>query len=189
MGAKGKIPGWVWFFGVIALTALLADASSGVWILLGIGCFLYLVVEGSRRPKESISSAPSHSPGKSPPQRSNQSSSLVVEAAREHRESYRIPAPPQGSNIRARWLSRDEAIEVEGVQIAGGLIYVGSGLKGANGRLEPALIDPTKPVARAKVSFTEKLTSYWPSYSECSPEARRAYLLWLADERKDPRVD
>ncbi len=45
-----------------------------------------------------------------------------------------------------------------------------------------------KPVA-TQGEFTERQTNYWPSYSEISPSARRAYLNWLASGRSHPEAD
>ena len=53
------------------------------------------------------------------------------------------------------------------------MIYVGMPLRAPFGQVDPALIDPTLPVA-ATGDFTQRLTSYYPSYSEILPQARRA---------------
>ena len=77
---------------------------------------------------------------------------------------------------------------VAGTLISGGLIYVGTSLKTPTGETDPCLIDPSRPVG-TKGDFTEHQTGYWPSYSEVSGSARRAYLNWLADGRRDPKAD
>jgi tellurite resistance protein len=68
------------------------------------------------------------------------------------------------------------------------MVYVGTALRNPSGRADPCLIDPSKKVA-PRGDYTERLMGYWPSYSEISPEARRAYLQWLAGGREDPNAD
>lgn len=100
---------------------------------------------------------------------------------------YKIPSAP-GEFKSARWLNKSETITVAGIEIRGGRIYVGPSLTAANGGIEPSLIDPHKPIAR-NGHYTERHTNYWPNYSDISPQARRAYLLWLADGRGAPDAD
>ena len=68
------------------------------------------------------------------------------------------------------------------------MIYVGRDLKSLSGITEPCLINPTLSIA-AQGSVHEREFGYWPSFSEISPRARRAYLNWLADGRRDPEAD
>lgn len=100
---------------------------------------------------------------------------------------YKIPSAPDEFKT-ARWLNKSETITVAGIEIRGGKIYVGPSLTAANGGVEPALIDPRKNVAK-NGHYTERHTNYWPNYSDISPQARRAYLLWLADGRSAPDAD
>lgn len=96
-------------------------------------------------------------------------------------------APPRPSRAPGRWLSANEPIEIAGFNIPGGLIYVGGALPIAGGgRNENCLIDPTLAVARANADQSGVTMSYWPAYGSMSPNARRAYLEWLADGRRDP---
>lgn len=104
-----------------------------------------------------------------------------------HESDYKIPPAP-GEFKTARWLKKSETITVAGIEIRSGRIYVGPSLTAANGGTEPSLIDPRKPVAK-NGHYSERQTNYWPSYSEISPQARRAYLLWLADGRSAPDAD
>lgn len=61
-------------------------------------------------------------------------------------------------------------------------------MKTARGDIDPCLVDPSKAVASSG-DFTERQTNYWPSYSQISDSARRAYLNWLADGKKHPEAD
>lgn len=79
--------------------------------------------------------------------------------------------------------------EVAGLSISGGLLYVGAHLPAPNGRdTDPALIVPLLPVNLRRPDRHGVSMSYWPSYSRISPEARGAYLQWLADGRSDPEA-
>ena len=91
--------------------------------------------------------------------------------------SYRVPTAPKGYG-QATWLAKGQSTTVGSVAISGGMLYVGTVLKTRQGSNDPCLIDPTKNVASSG-SFAERQTNYWPSYSEISAHARRAYLNWL----------
>ncbi|HEY8502030.1 MAG TPA: TerB N-terminal domain-containing protein, partial [Solirubrobacterales bacterium] len=83
------------------------------------------------------------------------------------------------------WVPRGREVEVAGRQIGGGLFYLGENLLAGNRDfpiLEPALVDPTLEVA-ARASGRGPSRFYWPSYQRLSPEARAAYLEWLAGPR------
>jgi tellurite resistance protein len=100
---------------------------------------------------------------------------------------FKIPPAPIETTM-ARWVDKSETIIVAGITIRGAFLYLGANLHSPNGNVEPALIDVRKPVA-TKGHYSEPLTGYWPSYSEMSPQGRRAYLLWLADGRSAPDAD
>lgn len=100
---------------------------------------------------------------------------------------FRLPSAPSGFG-KATWLPAGQSTQVGDVSIPGGLVYVGTSLPTPYGSNDPCLIDPSKKVAR-NGDYTERQMNYWPSYAEVSPSARRAYLNWLADGRKDPDAD
>lgn len=85
------------------------------------------------------------------------------------------------------WVPPGGMAEVAGRWISGGMIYVGSGLTAVGGSRtpEPALINPRLPIGRVP-DIAGHTMSYWPSYSSITPEARAAYLNWLASGRNDP---
>lgn len=101
--------------------------------------------------------------------------------------SYRLPPSPSTYG-EGRWIPPGEAVEVGGVRIPGGMVYVGTSLATPTSKSDPCLIDPSKGLA-GNGDYTQRQMDYWPSYSEVSPSARRAYLNWLADGRKDPRAE
>jgi tellurite resistance protein len=101
-----------------------------------------------------------------------------------------VAPPPVGFiSSKSRWVPRSEQIEVAGLTIQGGMLYFGTSVRDSYRREEPSLINPNISVSKVPVDPTVKLTSYWPNYSEITPDARRAYLDWLADGRKNPQAD
>lgn len=112
---------------------------------------------------------------------------LVAASLASAASSFRIPAAPNhfGPAIS---VPDGEAVEVGGVSIPSGLAYVGTSLPTPLGGNDPCLIDPSRSVA-SQGDYTERQMGYWPSYSEISPSARRAYLNWLAGGRQDPEAD
>lgn len=102
-------------------------------------------------------------------------------------DDYKIP-PAGDQFMSARWLSKAESLTIAGIKIGNGLFYVGPTLHAANGDVEPSLIDPRKPVAKTG-HYTDQYAGHWSSYSDMPPQARRAYLLFLADGKSAPGAD
>ena len=98
-----------------------------------------------------------------------------------------IPKAPDGFGD-GRWVPPGESIEVAGVKLPGGMLYVGGRLKALNGGTEPSLISGQHTVARVG-NYRARQMGYWPSYTEASPEERRAYLNWLSEGRSNPDCD
>lgn len=195
---------------VVGLLVLLFTISREIWIgisvlaAVGVGIYLYLKSKGSRqdvppkvarsarvvpRPENRAPVAPSpavNSRAASRPHDQEQPMPVAASSA-SVASSFRIPAPPKHFGP-AVWLSAGESVEVGGVSIPGGLIYVGTSLPTPMGSNDPCLIDPSKSVA-SNGDYTERQMGYWPSYSDISPSARRAYLNWLAGGRRDPEAD
>ncbi len=71
------------------------------------------------------------------------------------------------------------------------MFYLGSGMKrvGNKSKPEPALVDPMLTASPGDEILSVRRLSYWPSYTEASPEARGAYLQWLAGGRQVPEAD
>lgn len=190
--------GLVLLGGVIAL---IAAVPKEVWITLAvvaaIGAVLYFIgkskgsTPAAPQPRETWSPPP---PPPSP--RAQTGAARAAAAAQEPVSVYkgasspsnRVPAAPPGYGA-ASWIPPGQSVTVASVSIPGGMVYVGTSLRTPSGRPDPCLIDSSKKVA-ARGDYTERnLMGYWPSYSEISPEARRAYLQWLAGGRQDPMAD
>ncbi len=97
--------------------------------------------------------------------------------------SYQIAYPPDNEAQNARWLPTDESVVIAAFTLPQGMIYFGSGLRSASGRIEPALVNPRLPVSANNVDESLRLMDYWPSYNDAGPDARRAYLQWLVGGR------
>lgn len=168
------------------LIAAIASIPKELWIALGvfaaIGVVLWLVsaLSNSSSTSESDSeiSARSVSPEFTP-----QPDRVSV------RNQLSRPKPLKDRGTPARWIPRDEVIEIAGTQVRGGLFYFGADLRSNNGEMDPALIDPRHSVDRSSVDLTLRQMNYWPSYSTISPSARRAYIDWLATGRSNPAAD
>jgi uncharacterized tellurite resistance protein B-like protein len=113
--------------------------------------------------------------------------SFGAATASAHTSDYKIPSAPDEFKT-TRWLKKSESFTIAGIEIRKGLVYIGPTLRAANGGIEPSLIDPRKTVAK-NGHYTDRHTNYWPSYSDASPQARRAYLLWLAGGRNASEAD
>lgn len=101
--------------------------------------------------------------------------------------THAIPKAPVGFGD-GRWVHPGESIEIAGLNLPGGMLYVGGKLKAPNEGNEPCLISGQLTVARVG-NYRTRQMGYWPSYAEASPEERRAYLTWLSDGRSAPDCD
>jgi tellurite resistance protein len=87
------------------------------------------------------------------------------------------------------WVPAGVAIEIAGLTLPGGMLYVGKELRApAGGGSDPALIDPRLAVDCRNPDWSGSTVGYWPSYSSISAQARGAYLTWLAGGRSHPGV-
>ncbi|MHB8254713.1 MAG: tellurite resistance TerB family protein [Acidiferrobacter sp.] len=176
--------------GIIALVVLglLASIPKEVWV--GIGVIASLSFIGyvlSRIGKSGNASTPEATLSAIPLPASGDGIRVHEPGFVFRPSGYRIPSVPSRYGA-GKWIPASHPVEVAGVRIPGGMVYVGSSLRAATGADEPCLIDPDKSVA-AHGDFTVKQTLYWPSYSQITPSARRAYLNWLADGRRNPSAD
>lgn len=101
--------------------------------------------------------------------------------------SYTLPRAPE-SLRKTSWVPPGEPVQLAGITLPGGMVYVGSRMDAPNGRTDPCLINGLLPVARAGDCRIHEM-GYWPSYAEASPSARRAYLDWLAEGRCNTDCD
>lgn len=195
---------------LVGLFILLATIPREAWIVIGgiaiLGIAFYVIGKSKSNgddaaptalPESRPEPAPRSKPEWRPPrptasrgqsQRLLDDEPVVVQRSSSGTpSSYAIPKAPSGYS-NAKWVPAGQITTVAGVQIPGGLIYVGTSLTTPYGDNDPCLIDPSKSVAK-QGDYTVRELGYWPSYSAIPASARRAYLNWLADGRKDPEAD
>jgi len=101
--------------------------------------------------------------------------------------------PPKTTGTLARWVLPGEVTTVGGVKITDGNFYFGQRMKPAGQSMsgyyddgsEASLIDGTLKIYPKPYLYEDNSLGYWPSYSSLSPDARGAYLNWLASDRHD----
>jgi len=104
------------------------------------------------------------------------------------------PQTSKKNGTAARWVQMGEKIAVGGIDIFGGHFYFGQRMKPAGNNLngydddgsEASLIDDTCKIQPTSYLYEDSSLGYWPSFSSLSPEARGAYVSWLASDRSDP---
>lgn len=206
---KGSGAGGGLLIMLAAVVALLSAVPRQVWIAIGVlaavGVVVYLVSQSKKSPARNAEPEPPRrevlqrtSP---PPPAQSPRPAVTQPAARLSADdapvsvttrtapepAFKIPSAPKGFGSGS-WVPPGSSISVSGVSIPGGMVYVGTSLPTPSGSNDPCLIDPSKSVAR-RGDYAERQMGYWPSYSEISTGARRAYLNWLAGGRSDPVAD
>ena len=71
-------------------------------------------------------------------------------------------------------------------EVAGGLFYYGDRVPLPNGSTKQYAVNPGLPSNAATPDVEGSSFSYWPSYADISPAARRAFLDWMRSGRRDP---
>ena len=206
--AKKSGGGGVGLVLLIGAIALLASIPKVVWIILAvvaaIGAVVYVFSQNkSKNTKEkpwASTPLPSVARSQASPMEeprkatvAEREAAIVQEPVTVYRDqsvprNHKVPPPPAGYGA-ATWISAGQPVTIADTLIPGGLVYVGTTLRAPSGRPDAALIDPSKKVAARGDYADRHLMNYWPSYSDISPEARRAYLQWLAGGRQDPTAD
>lgn len=198
---KGSGGGPIALYALLFVVALLAQIPKQVWIALGVILGIGVLVWAMRRAIQAKSYVPEDDVGAEIAAASRQavSPTVTVQFSTSTRErdlhtvqvgsssdsqSYAIPRP-NAKPMGVRWLAENESINVAGLAIPGGLLYITERAT-QFGQSEPSLIDATLRVARSPMNLTERQMPYWPSYRSITPEARRAYLQWLAGGRRQP---
>lgn len=181
-----KSSGETLLVGVVIMIAILAGIPKELWIGLGVLVVIFFVARAFL--KKSEPEVPQASVGvtmeSTPPRRASGADRLTTVVSAYDTQQYAIPRPIHEAGAQARWVMPGASVNVAGLSLPGGLLYVGSDLRSSYGLIDPALINPALRVTQRDVDMSIRLTDYWPSYSDCTPDARRAYLQWLADGRR-----
>ncbi len=87
----------------------------------------------------------------------------------------------------AKWYGKGQSVNVQGYDIADGMVYVGETLPNLDEYENDAcLINP-----KLEISLFEPIderTEYWPQYAYISEKCRYNYLKWLINGRCDPKI-
>jgi hypothetical protein len=94
---------------------------------------------------------------------------------------------PAGPSMVGRWMSPGEEITLAGLKISGGMFYVGNTRLDGGLFEEPSLIDPQALVTIKDAPSDLPLHGYYPSYKNLTADAKKRYLQWMANGRKDPQ--
>ncbi|WP_336333765.1 TerB N-terminal domain-containing protein [Pseudomonas putida] len=199
---KGSGGGPIALYALLLVVALLAQIPKQIWIALGVILGIGVLVWAIRRPsRESpndaedelmaeIAAATLQANSPSVPvqfgaasTRTREPEFHTVQVGTPSNQGFAIPKAPQSMGVR--WLSEGESFNVAGLSIPGGMLYITERAT-QFGHSEPSLLDATLRVARSPMSLTDRQMPYWPSYKSITPEARRAYLQWLAGGRRQP---
>jgi len=198
---KGSGGGPIALYALLFVVALLAQIPKQVWIALGVVLGIGVLIWAVRRATQAkpyvaqddiVAEIAAASRQATSPTVTVQSSTSTRErdfhtvhvGSSSDSQSYAIPKP-NAKLTGVRWLAESESINMAGLVISGGMLYFTERAT-QFGQSEPSLIDATLRVARSPMNLTERQMPYWPSYRSITPEARRAYLQWLAGGRREP---
>ncbi|ANI29267.1 hypothetical protein PL78_05355 [Yersinia entomophaga] len=200
---KSATTGWVilLMFLLALLSLLPKETSIAVGAALLCIFFFWHYLKAAKRvskPKLELATEPSPLLSDIPSDERDISATLPLQSDDEfyifrladelNKQNYQASVLPQGSLSRASWLPPGELAVVAGINLPDGMIYIGNKLKSNRSGAEPAFINPTLKVAADHVDMSLPLTDERPNYSMISPEARRAYLQWLAEGRQAPEA-
>ncbi|MBR1146133.1 TerB N-terminal domain-containing protein [Bradyrhizobium sp. AUGA SZCCT0431] len=94
--------------------------------------------------------------------------------------------PSRASDKPAVWIPASERVKVGSTEIGGGLFYFGAWIPLDGAGTDQYAINPTLPASSRTADVEGQTMSYWPSYARMSPDARRAFLDWMAGGRRHP---
>ncbi|MFA3761105.1 tellurite resistance TerB family protein [Yersinia sp. 2466 StPb PI] len=203
--AKRKSTGTGWVILLIVVLGLITGIPREVWIALSAAILcMYFVWQNLKGTKRSVASSISAdmqktaaipdlgdypiTPSQLEPENSIEGSSANQTPSVDEikKPATKKPETSRGSLARASWLRPGELAVVAGINLPDGMIYIGNKYKSNRTGAEPAFINPSMDVAEQEIDISLPLIDNAPDYSTCSPQARRAYLQWLADGRKSP---
>lgn len=150
------------------------------WIVAIVVILVFLAVLGRRGGTTRAPASPARG-GAPRVDRSRTGVTITYGAARAPEGTLGANEAALGDRV---WRPPGDQVDVRGVPINAGLIYVGSGLPALNGYgAEPALIDPKLAVDTRRPDWAGQGLDYWPAYSSIPPGSRTAYLTWLSAGR------
>lgn len=104
------------------------------------------------------------------------------------REAPSLARPSRIFGAVAKWICPGEVIKVQGFTLSSGLFYFGEVAPGGSReRGGQYVVNPRLPIGSGPPDLEGASMPYWPSYEAIRPDARRAFLQWMQDGRRDPR--
>ncbi|KAA1177312.1 TerB N-terminal domain-containing protein [Photorhabdus heterorhabditis] len=184
-----------------------------LWIFIAVIYVIYLLFFKKKKHKSAVTYSPK--PAKAPPKEwladikkqeaivqddESEDDNLATFTLSSGRSvEFRItpvehPKNSKTADALARWVQMGEGIAVGGVEIFGGHFYFGQRMKPAGKNLtgyyddgsEASLVDASCKIKPTSYLYEDGSLGYWPSFSSLTPEARGAYVSWLASDRCDP---
>ena len=130
----------------------------------------------------------------------NEDLTTVIPLSISGHKGFHIPKPIKhtsnnknsvhNASNKPEWIPDKTSIIINGITLKSGLIYIGEPNPGdSDWMMSPAVINLRSPVNMSQPDVLARSVGYWPSYSKTTPEARAAYLSWLAsprDNSEDP---
>lgn len=170
IGVMIVLGGIIW--AVSAAYHFILENSAAIIALLVVAGLVSLIIFGLLRI------------GKSKP-----TGSVGANASPDRQVQITGPYLSQGSSRKtanARWISPGAPVRIQDYDITAGLFYLGEALALPDGRtIDQYAINPKLPVSDAQSDVLGQTMSYWPSYASITPGARRAFLAWMGDGRRD----
>ena len=92
-------------------------------------------------------------------------------------------------NENSRWVAQGNKITIAGRTIDG-MVYIGPTPRSDGGWYRGnGFIDPSLQVSEIGTGVAADSLGYWPNYTDIGPQARAAYLDWLAGGRSNLKID
>ena len=182
-----------------------------LWIFIAAIYLIYLLFFKKKKRKTAVSYLPT--PAKTPPKEwiadtkkkeavvrkddSEDDNLATFTLSSGRRVEFRVTTnhyrnTSKSAGALARWVLPGEMITVAGVAISGGHFYLGQRMPSGqesggyyDDGSEASLIDDTCKIQPTSYLYEDSSLGYWPSFSSLSPEARGAYVSWLASDRCD----
>lgn len=101
--------------------------------------------------------------------------------------SYGYEEAKSKNKTPGRWVSPGETIKIKDFIITNGNFFYGGKLNALDGYdSEASLVDDSLKFQKQIIAYEDDSLGYWPKFISLSPNARGAYLSWLASSRDNP---
>lgn len=172
----GSAAGWAFLFligGVVwvvgAAYRFVVENQAAIIAILVVAAIISLVVWGLSRARKETNIP------------------VTVTLTTKVEPSFGFQSTGRAMRADARWVAPGESVAIQGFNVRTGLFYLGSGVANRDGDvISQYVVNPKLPVHSSDSDATCATMPYWPSYASITPQARRAFLAWMATGRADP---